>query len=188
MASTEGKFEFNWHGQNNWFCPDFHYKFVNWESILDTAKQINKGQDCDFNGRYQAGGNSVVRRLRFRKTGEQWLVKVPVFPGWYIENPNVAQEVLNAWSPRRRERLKSEIATMRYVAQHSKIPVPTVYGYNTAVEGNPAKLPYILMQCLEGNILYEHPNYDKRSDAEQAKIEKTGAWIQVGYPLLSLNL
>lgn len=77
---------------------------------------------------------------------------------------------------------------MRYVAQHSKIPVPTVYGYNTAGEGNPAKLPYILMQCLEGNILYEHPNYDKRSDAEQAKIEKTGAWIQVGYPLLSLNL
>ncbi|KAM0415906.1 hypothetical protein ACHAPT_013117 [Fusarium lateritium] len=47
----------------------------------------------------------------------------------------------------------SEIATMKHIAKTTNIPVPEVFGYDCCLAANPAGLPYMLMSCIEGNML-----------------------------------
>ncbi|RIA89766.1 hypothetical protein C1645_771606 [Glomus cerebriforme] len=48
----------------------------------------------------------------------------------------------------------SEIATMKYVTQNTNIKVPTVYDWNGTAQ-NPIKTPYIFMEWLPGQHLYQ---------------------------------
>jgi hypothetical protein len=51
--------------------------------------------------------------------------------------------------------MESEIATMKYIAKFTNILVLTVFRYRTSIDGSPAKLPYMLMQCIRGNMLFD---------------------------------
>ncbi|PKC58716.1 hypothetical protein RhiirA1_494996, partial [Rhizophagus irregularis] len=48
----------------------------------------------------------------------------------------------------------SEVATMKYVAQNTNIKVPVVYDWNGTAQ-NPIKTPYIFMERLPGQHLYQ---------------------------------
>ena len=48
----------------------------------------------------------------------------------------------------------SEVSTMKYVAQNTNIKVPEVYDWDFTVH-NPIKIPYILMERLPGQHLYQ---------------------------------
>ena len=51
--------------------------------------------------------------------------------------------------------MESEIATGKFIAQATDILVPKVFGYSTGVDANPVRLPCLLMQCIEGNVVYD---------------------------------
>ncbi|KID96065.1 phosphotransferase enzyme family protein, partial [Metarhizium majus ARSEF 297] len=68
---------------------------------------------------------------------EKWVIRVP-FPD----------------SPWVTERMSSEIATMRYVATKTTIPVPRVYAYSLS-DDNMIKSPFLIMNYVEGKTLHE---------------------------------
>jgi aminoglycoside phosphotransferase (APT) family kinase protein len=48
-----------------------------------------------------------------------------------------------------RQVMESEIATMKFVAGQTSLPVPEVYAYDTSLD-NPFEAPFILMEGVEG--------------------------------------
>src|SRR5215469_1500047 len=51
------------------------------------------------------------------------------------------------------DKISSEVATMRCVAQNTNVKVPKVYDWDCSAQ-NPIKFPYILMEYLPGQDLY----------------------------------
>ncbi|CAG8652437.1 577_t:CDS:2, partial [Acaulospora colombiana] len=51
-------------------------------------------------------------------------------------------------------KIASEVATMKYVAQNTRIRVPEVYAWDSKAQ-NDIKIPYILMERLPGKHLYK---------------------------------
>ncbi|KAK7054673.1 hypothetical protein VNI00_003136 [Paramarasmius palmivorus] len=51
-------------------------------------------------------------------------------------------------------KLESEVATMRYVKQRTRIPIPTVYVVETTTD-NPVGMQYVIMERMPGAHLYD---------------------------------
>ncbi|KAI1410869.1 phosphotransferase family protein [Hypoxylon sp. FL1857] len=78
------------------------------------------------------GGYNVVYRLEY-KDGSSVIMRIPI--KGVVAFPE--------------EKIRYEVATMRYVAAHTTIPVPHVYHYGMAAE-NPTGLgPFIIMDYIE---------------------------------------
>ncbi|CAB4490060.1 unnamed protein product [Rhizophagus irregularis] len=65
------------------------------------------------------------------------------------------------------EKIASEVATMKYVAQNTRIRVPEVYAWDSKAQ-NDIKVPYILMERLPGKHLYKI--WDKLNAEQKRKI------------------
>ncbi|PKY37756.1 hypothetical protein RhiirA4_310479, partial [Rhizophagus irregularis] len=52
------------------------------------------------------------------------------------------------------DKIASEVATMKYVAQNTSIRVPEVYDWDSEAQ-NDIKIPYILMEYLPGTQLHK---------------------------------
>jgi aminoglycoside phosphotransferase (APT) family kinase protein len=83
--------------------------------------------------------------------------------------------------------MESEIATMKFISQATDIPVPRVFTYNTGLEGNPVGLLYLLMECIEGSMLFDLGGPSILTKEQSTKFRKLIATIQVSHPM-SLNL
>ena len=51
----------------------------------------------------------------------------------------------------RREKVEDEVSVMRFVAQHTSIPIPRVLGSGTCAVG-----PYVVMEFVEGKLLSKY--------------------------------
>jgi hypothetical protein len=110
-----------------------------------------------------------------------WLVRIPILPTSSTSDQN---EILKWWTAERRFTMESEIATMKFIAKSTGIPVPTIFGYRTSIDGNPVKLPYMLMQCIRGNMLFDLGGPGILTSEQKSRIRKSIASIQVcGTPL-----
>ena len=89
------------------------------------------------------------------------------------------EEILKWWTAERRFTMESEIATMKFIAESTDIPVPTIFGHRTSIEGNPVKLPYMLMQCIRGNMLFDLGGPGILTSEQKSRIQKSIASIQV---------
>ncbi|WEW56652.1 hypothetical protein PRK78_002100 [Emydomyces testavorans] len=69
--------------------------------------------------------------------GEKWMVRIPLLPRLAFPE----------------EKMRSEIATMKYVAEKTTIPIPRLYGYSIS-RNNILGLPFMLVEYIEGNTLY----------------------------------
>ncbi|KAG9228377.1 hypothetical protein BJ875DRAFT_389546 [Amylocarpus encephaloides] len=74
--------------------------------------------------------------------------------------------------------MESEILTMKYYAECTDILVLTIFGYRTSIEGNTIKLPYMLMQCIRGNMLFDLRGPAMHNNEEKSRIQKSIALIQ----------
>lgn len=74
--------------------------------------------------------------------------------------------------------MKSEVATMTYIRLNRPlIPVPRVYAYEANVE-NPAKVPFMLIEKMPGEHVYDHALYNKDSSKAE-EVLKNIAKVQV---------
>jgi hypothetical protein len=169
-------FIFRWQGQHNDKRSARTFQHTDWTALLKEARVLNGGQPCVYDGPYHAGGRHIVRRLEFIDGGELWLVRIPIIPASMTSNQN---EILRWWTAERRFTMESEIATMKYIAKFTDIPVPTIFGYRTSIDGNPVKLPYMLMQCIRGNMLYDLGGFSILTSEQKSRIRKSIASIQV---------
>jgi hypothetical protein len=79
-------------------------------------------------------------------------------------------EILRWWTAEQRFTIESEIAIMKYIAKFTNILVPTIFRYRTSIDGNPVKLPYMLMQCIRGNMLYDLKGFSILTSKQKSRI------------------
>ncbi|KAH6724277.1 hypothetical protein BKA61DRAFT_627028 [Leptodontidium sp. MPI-SDFR-AT-0119] len=150
---------FRWQGQHNDKRSARTFQHTDWMSLLKEAQILNGGRSCTFDGPYHAGGRHIVRRLEFIDGGDLWLVRIPI-------------------TAERQFAMESEIATMKYYAECTDIPVPTIFEYRTSIDGNPVKLPYMLMQCIRGNMLFDLGGPGILDDEQRSTIRKSIVLMQ----------
>jgi hypothetical protein len=97
------------------------------DSFTQRSAILNGGRSCVFDRPYHAGGRHIVRRLDFID-GELWLVRIPILPASSTSDQN---KILKWWTAERQFTMESEIATMKYIAKFTDIPVPTIFGHGT---------------------------------------------------------
>jgi hypothetical protein len=83
--------------------------------------------------------------------------------------------------------MESEIATMKYITKFTDIPVPTIFGRRAFIDGNPVKLPYMLMQGIRGNMLFDLGGPGILTGEQKSRIRKSMASYRFGelLPLFS---
>lgn len=74
--------------------------------------------------------------------------------------------------------MESEIATMKYIANNTEIPVPKVYAHSCTAK-NQVKTPFLLMQCIQGNMLYDLGGQSALDAQKRLQMCQKLAWIQV---------
>jgi hypothetical protein len=167
---------FRWQGQHNDKRSARTFQHTDWTALLKEAQILNGGRTCVFDGPYHAGGRHIVRRLEFINGGQLWLVRIPILPTSSTSDQN---EILKWWTAERRFTMESEIATMKFYANFPNIPVPMIFGHRTSIDGNPVKLPYMLMQCIKGNMLFDLGGPGILTGEQKSRIRKSIASIQV---------
>ena len=167
---------FHWQGQHNDKRSARTFNHIDWTALLKEAQILNGGRSCVFDGPYHAGGRHIVRRLEFINGGQLWLVRIPILPASLASGQD---EILKWWTAERRFTMESEIATMKFYAESTDIPVPTIFGHRTFIDGNPVKLPYMLMQCIKGNMLFDLGGPGILTGEQKRRIRKSIALIQV---------
>lgn len=117
---------------------------VDLDGLRTIASDLRGGQNCTIIDNYTCGAYNLVFEILF-DDGISWIARL----GSAAPMQVVSQELVFE-SPKYKQHItESEIATMKYVRQHTTIPVPEVYGYDTGTD-NPARSPYILMECIRG--------------------------------------
>lgn len=171
-------FVFRWTGQHNDEQSNNTYSHTEWDALLDITKQLSGDQTSVYEGNFHAGGRHIVRRIKLTERGELWLARIPIICG-----PPVPEPDSSWWTSGKQFTMESEIATMKFISQSTDIPVPRVFAYNTGLEKNPVGLPYLLMECIEGNMLYDLGGPNVLTEEQRIKLRKSIASIQVIYPL-----
>ncbi|KKZ68114.1 hypothetical protein EMCG_06224 [[Emmonsia] crescens] len=99
---------------------------------------------CRIFDEVKKGGFNVCFPVEFTEDsndentpGERWMVRIPIMPRLAFPE----------------EKLRSEIATMKFVAEKTTIPTPCLHGYSLKHD-NILGLPFILLDYVEGKSLF----------------------------------
>ncbi|KAF5005922.1 hypothetical protein FDECE_7680 [Fusarium decemcellulare] len=120
----------------------FHADF-NLGQLLQLAEQLRRQPcTCDDSQTPKAGGLNWVIFLKFYD-GVEWVFRAPC--SFYTAAQGVTRRLL-----------ASEAATLKYIREHTSIPVPEVFHYSPTCD-NDIGIPYILMSKAVG---YPLANYN----------------------------
>lgn len=105
------------------------FRVVNFTKLCEIASSHKCGLRCSVDEAvYARDGVNIVFELCF-EDGTTWIARIRI--------PDLSQPQSGIDGP-----LESEVTTMRYLAEHTSIPVPKVYGHDSKF-GNPVGMPYI---------------------------------------------
>ena len=120
----------------------YKLEILGWETALSAAKKFSNGKVCSIG---QGSGLGLSRQPQVQGTfnlcfwiqveGEsrQWVVRFPL-KGITSDDTTLA-------------RMRSEIATMQFLHQYTKVPVPGVIGYNENENDFPL---FMILESVEG--------------------------------------
>lgn len=110
-------------------------------ALVTHAASLRPGHSCSINrDSVSRGSYHVLLRIEFDDS-VVWVARLVLPPS----DPHQCREdLINT---------DSEVATMLYLAQHTSLPVPKVYGYKYD-SMNPLGVPYIFLQFIEGETLF----------------------------------
>ena len=106
----------------------------------DASKASSATIQCHCNSGVMPGSHSVCLPVVF-SDGMKWLFKVP---------GNGTSEL---WDGQSAQALRSEALRMRFIANHTCVPIPTVLDFDDTCN-NPLNCPFIL-ECVEGIDLWK---------------------------------
>ncbi|KAJ3125884.1 hypothetical protein HK098_008135 [Nowakowskiella sp. JEL0407] len=118
---------------------EFSEQAINWEAIAEIACKQCNAKSAQW-GKQSAGGYNLVKFLHL-DNGSTIVARVPLLP---------SEKIPQSYSDYLCARVESEVATMEYVATHTKIPMPTVIHHGVQSGSN---VPFLLMTKLEGTQL-----------------------------------
>lgn len=117
---------------------------VDLQGLCSIASALRDGRSCIISEKYTCGAYNLVFEVCF-DDGVSWIARMRSAAPMQVVSSELVFE-----SPKYKQHImESEVATMRYVRQHTTIPVPEVYAFDTT-STNPARSPYILMECIHG--------------------------------------
>ncbi|KAI9813342.1 MAG: hypothetical protein M1832_006357 [Thelocarpon impressellum] len=137
---------------------------INREDVCRLASSFNHGRPCHLAGEPKQGSFNVCFPVIFdahaaadlpeneQNQPQKMMVRFPIMP-------RVAFPA---------EKLRGEIATMKYVAQHTTIPLPRIHGYGFGGD-YPTGLPFLLLEYVEGRRLGD-TKYSELDPPSKAKI------------------
>jgi isoamyl acetate esterase len=117
---------------------------VDLQGLRSIASGLRDGLNCTISEKYTCGAYNLVFEIVF-DDGVSWIARLRSASPMQV----VSQEFVFESPTYKLHIMESEVATMRYVRENSTIPVPEIYAFDTT-SANPAKLPYILMECIHG--------------------------------------
>ncbi|TLD34481.1 Protein kinase-like domain protein [Venturia nashicola] len=166
-------FEFLWHGQYNTEHTEYTFENTNWTALLEKVQNLTGDRNCAFDGLYHCGNRNLVRRVLL-SDGESWIARVPIADYGSFEGC----ERSAWWTADRKFILDNEIATLKYLKINTSLPVPSIFAHQTSMESNPVKMPYVLMQCIQGNMLYDLGGPGVLTEEQKEKVRSSIASIQ----------
>jgi hypothetical protein len=109
---------------------------IQWNELCRIASGLSGHLKCVALDQVASGLNNIVRLLEFPdKT--RWAARVHI-------RRNTSSLVSST-------KLKSEVATMQFIKEHSSLPVPQVFAYEFD-ENNSVGVAFILMELLPGSV------------------------------------
>jgi hypothetical protein len=111
---------------------------VEWDALRGYAKATRNGVECVLLDSIGLGYNHMVRILKFTDQ-EQWIARLRM-PSldWTASQPTSSD-------------MESECHTISLVESVTQVPVAHVHAFEPSIL-NPAKAPFMLMECLRGNV------------------------------------
>ena len=115
-----------------------------WDQAIAAASRFSEGRACTVGigpkGEPSKSGPESTREGSFnicywvKVDGNQteWVVRFP--------KPIASESVI-------RTKLRSEVATLKFLKQHTKVPVPTLIGYDVGTDDSP---PFLIMENVDG--------------------------------------
>ncbi|OBT61013.1 hypothetical protein VE03_09603 [Pseudogymnoascus sp. 23342-1-I1] len=116
-------------------------------AICQLASKFPDGRLC-YVADLKCGSFNFCIKVQFKDDGVEWVLRFPI-PG-KVMFPE--------------QKVRAEVATMRYIAEKTDISVPTVIAYGMA-DDNPTGLgPFLITIFIKGTLLGEIPKADSLDD------------------------
>ncbi|QSS51765.1 hypothetical protein I7I53_07186 [Histoplasma capsulatum var. duboisii H88] len=117
---------------------------IDQSAICDLASSFHPAKkQCRIFSDVKKGGFNVCFPVEFAQDAvddgkpERWMVRVPVLPRLAFAE----------------EKIRGEIATMKFIAEKTTIPIPKLHGYSVN-SNNQLGLPFLLLGFIEGKPLF----------------------------------
>ncbi|KAI1113277.1 kinase-like protein [Nemania sp. NC0429] len=110
------------------------------DAVCQLASQHHDSEPCRIFQNTANGSFNVCFFVEFPARGTRWVVRIPL-----------VSSVYNVW-----DKVQSEVATIRYLEEKTKIPVPHVHAFgpaDTADERNPLGLAFMIIDYIPGQSL-----------------------------------
>ena len=122
---------------------------VDKKALLRGACEIRQDLDpllsdiitCSVEEKPAFGSFNIVSFLKFTD-GCKWVARLP------------GKAIPALWTSLEAERLVDVFHTLKYIKDHTKVPVPEVYDFHDNLDG-PVGVPYVFMQQIRGKGLWE---------------------------------
>ena len=141
---------------------------INWDALRAYASKLHKADPCTLDPDFALGGRHMVRKIDF-EDGSRWIARLRMTeydPGY------------------QRSLLQREVDCLLLVKERTTVPVPKILGY-IADGDNEIGAPFILMECLAGNVAIEMNGHGSDIPPQHEKLFwRDVARIQVRYPVV----
>ncbi|KAI1937030.1 hypothetical protein LOZ57_006697 [Ophidiomyces ophidiicola] len=118
-------------------CDDF-------VAAIDPVKACDLASSCHPNkaacsilGEWKRGSYNVCIPVVFKNEAEKWMIRIPLLPRLAFPE----------------EKMRSEIATMKYITEKTTIPIPRIHHYSITSD-NILGLPFLIIEYIEGNTMH----------------------------------
>jgi hypothetical protein len=115
-------------------------EYIDWSALRTIAAEA-RNIGCNIGEQYGLGGCHVVREVVF-EDDVHWIARVSIpSVNFKPEENYIPAPLCQTWTALRAANMQSEIDTMAFIHEHTSIPVPRVFTYDTTAT-NRARAPY----------------------------------------------
>lgn len=109
---------------------------IDWNALCRYASQLQGGEKCTVDPQFTRGGRHMVRIINFQG-GSRWIARLRMT----TTMDDAQQSSL----------VQREVDCIQLVRERTSVPVPVIFGYVASAK-NAVGAPFMLMECLSGNV------------------------------------
>ena len=118
---------------------------IDWNALCQFTSKLRMDEPCIIDSQLTMGANHMIRVLKFADC-TRWVARLrmpSMDPDDNTDNRNV--------------QLQREVDCIQLIRERTTMPVPAVYGYIASAD-NAIGAPFMLMECLAGNVAVDLDN------------------------------